>query len=207
MTALLLCEAGNLDRAVTVEAYDAAAEPTKLFIKPGEKYIRRNLLQAMLIKSANDCARCLARSHAGTESSFAVLMNKRAAMLGMRNSVFKNASGLPAEGQHSTARDMSLLARAALNQPVINQFVRLKEAAFTHADGRVKKLENTNHLLVDSPYCHGMKTGYTDAAGRCLVSCGTFRSRTVIVVVLGASAKSIWKESLGLLHWALGVPS
>ncbi len=205
LTALLLCEAGNLDRLCTAAEYDAQAEPTKLFLKPGQQLPRRELLKGMLMKSANDAARCLARNHAGTEPAFAGLMNRRAALLGMKSSIFQNASGLPAENQHSTARDMALLARAALCQPVIRRTVATREDTFTHADGRKVKLTNTNHLLTQSPYCHGMKTGFTDAAGKCLVSCGTFHGRTVIVVMLGSTLSTVWKESKALLHWALGV--
>ncbi len=205
MTALILCEAGNLDRLATVAEYDTLAEPTKIYIKPGEQYKRRELMKALLVKSANDSARCLARNHAGTEAAFATLMNKRGALLGMTNSSFKNASGLPAENQHSSARDMARLARAALNQPVIRNLVCQKDILFTHADGRTKKLENTNRLLTDSPYCRGMKTGYTDSAGKCLICCGTHRGRTVICVILGDQGKTIWKDSKALLHWALGV--
>ena len=204
MTALLLCEAGNLDRQATASDYDEAAEPTKIYLKPGSSYPRREVLKAMLMKSANDCARCLARTHAGTEDAFSKLMNKRALQLGMQDSHFVNASGLPGD-QHSTARDMALLARAAYLQPVIRSIVNQAESTFTHADGRVVKLHNTNHLLTTDPYCNGMKTGYTDAAGKCLICSATYKGRTVIAVLLGGSASKIWGEAKSLLHWGLGV--
>ena len=205
LTALLLCEAGNLDRLATAAAYDEEAEPTKIYLKPGADYPRREILKAMLMKSANDCARCLARTHAGSEDAFAVLMNKRAELLGMEDSHFVNASGLPGD-QHSTARDMALLARAAYLQPVIRSIVCQAESTFTHADGRVVKLHNTNHLLTSDPYCNGMKTGYTDAAGKCLICSAAYKGRTVIAVLLGGTSAKIWTEGKALLHWALGVP-
>lgn len=204
MTALLICESGNLDRICTVEEFETKAPPSKMFIKVGQQYSRRELLKAVLIKSANDCAACLGRSHSGTEEAFGQLMTRRAAQLGMRQSLFKNASGLPAE-QHSTAYDMALLARVALHQPVIRDLVATKKAEFNHADGKPRMLQNTNALLDTSPYCHGMKTGFTDAAGKCLVSCASHKGRSVIAVVLGSSSRYIWKESRLLLHGGLGV--
>ncbi len=205
MTALLICEAGNLDRLATASAYDEAAEPTKIYLKPGADYARRDLLRALLMKSANDTARCLARNHAGTEDAFALLMNQRAVALGMTNSHFLNASGLPAP-QYSTAHDMALLARAAYNQPVIRGIVVNAQSTFTHPDGRTVKLYSTNHLVGNDPYCNGMKTGYTEAAGKCLICSGAHQGRAVIVVLLGDGADKIWNEAKALLHWALAVP-
>jgi D-alanyl-D-alanine carboxypeptidase (penicillin-binding protein 5/6) len=205
MTALLICEAGNLDRLATASEYDEAAEPTKIYLKPGDQYARRDLLRVLLMKSANDTARCLARNHAGTEDAFATLMNKRAVTLGMTNSHFANASGLPA-AQSSTARDMSLLARAAYNQPVIRGIVGTAESTFTHPDGRTVKVHSTNHLLGVDPYVNGMKTGYTDAAGKCVICSGTNKGRTIIVVILGSTSAKIWGEAKSLIHWGLGVP-
>jgi serine-type D-Ala-D-Ala carboxypeptidase (penicillin-binding protein 5/6) len=204
MTALILCESGNLDRICTVEEYETKAPPTKLFIKIGQQYPRKELMKAMLIKSANDCAMCLGRSHGGSEEGFAEMMNRRAAQLGMKQSHFMNPSGLPAE-QYSTAYDMALLGRAALFQPAIRDIIAMRKATFNHADGKPRQLENTNELLHLSPYCHGMKTGYTEAAGKCLVSCASHKGRTVICVMLGSSLKYIWKESRTLLHAGLGV--
>lgn len=205
LTALLVCEAGNLDREIIAAEYDEQAEPTKIYLKPGSAYPKREVLKAMLMKSANDCARCLARTQAGSEAAFAEQMNRRAAQLGMKDSHFLNASGLPAD-QHSTARDMALLARAASMQPVIRSIVATAQSTFTHPDGRVVKLDSTNHLLGKDPYCTGMKTGFTDAAGKCLVSSATFKGRTLIAVLLGSTSAKIWGEAQTLLHWGLGVP-
>lgn len=205
LTALLVCEAGNLDRLTAASAYDAACEPTKMYLRPGLEYPRRTLLNGLLVHSANDCARCLARSYAGTEDAFAVVMNKRAALLGMKNTRFLNASGLPAE-QYSTARDMALLARAALYQPVIRSIVRQPEYVFAHPDGKTSKINNTNRLLGQDPYVNGMKTGYTDAAGKCLICSGTAKGKMVITVILGSTSAKIWNETKGLMHWGLGVP-
>lgn len=210
VSAIVCTESTPLDRIATVSAYDAAAEPHKMYLKTGEEYPLRSMLQAMLVESCNDAARCVARTCAGSEERFAVWMTKRAVQLGMKNSQFKNASGLPADGQYSTARDMSRAARAALYNPTIRGIVGQSELTINRPDGRRKKLETTNHLLRRNtsefvPVCTGMKTGFTNAAGKCLICSGNYRSRTVICIMLGSSSKYIWKEGRALLNWSLGL--
>ncbi len=117
MTALIVAEEGNLDAIVRVEAPDTWAEPSMLYIKPGETYRRGDLLRVLLVKSMNDVARCLARDNAGSVEAFATKMNAKAAQLGMTNSHFVNPNGLPTPGQHSTARDMGKARHGGLSQP------------------------------------------------------------------------------------------
>ncbi len=210
VTALVCVESTPLDRIATVSAYDASAEPHKMYLKTGEQYPLKSLLQATLIESCNDAARCVAHTCAGTEVKFAVWMTRRAQQLGMRDSQFKNASGLPAEGQYSTARDMSLIARTVLNNNTLRNIVGQHQLTITRPGGRVKKLITTNYLLRPSstsylPHCIGMKTGYTNLAGKCLVSAANYRGRTIICVMLGSSSKFIWKESAAFLNWGLGL--
>jgi D-alanyl-D-alanine carboxypeptidase (penicillin-binding protein 5/6) len=150
-------------------------------------------------------ARCLARDHSGSEEAFGRLMTVRAARLGCRNSRFRNAHGLPAAGQHSTARDLALIARAAHYVPVIRQIVRLQRLPFRYADGRRITLQTTNKLMERCPYVTGMKTGYTNAAGKCLVSSGELNGREVIAIVLGSSSKYIWDESRRMIDYGLTV--
>src|ERR1700680_3582204 len=111
LTGLIVAESGNLERAVTVAQVDTFAEPVKLNIKPGDIYQRIALLRALLVKSPNDVARCLARDNAGSIEAFAERMNQRAFALGARNSHFVNPNGLPDARQYSTARDLSTIAR------------------------------------------------------------------------------------------------
>ena len=117
LTSLIVAERGFLDRPVTVMPTDTYAEPTKLNIKAGDTYQRIDLLRALLVKSPNDVARCLARDNAGSIEGFAEIMNQRARELGATNSNFVNPNGLPMPGQYSTARDLSLIARAAYANP------------------------------------------------------------------------------------------
>ena len=202
LTALIVAEAGNLDQNVTVDISDTWAEPVKLNIQPGETYRRYDLLQVMLVHSMNDVARCLARDNAGSVEAFAGRMNQKAAQLGMKDSHFVNPNGLPIPDQYTTARDMSKVAFAAYHNPIIRSFVCEKDVMFTYPDGRVRKFDNTNHVLLSNPLCNGMKTGYTDAAGHCLISSASNGNREVISVVLGDNGY-VWKDSSALLEWAL----
>ncbi len=203
LTALIVAETGFLDRQVTVQPSDTFAEPVKLNIKAGDTYQRIDLLRALLVKSPNDVARCLARDNAGSLEAFAELMNRRAQQLGAVHSHFVNPNGLPVPGQYSTARDLSLIARAAYSNPTIRSIVCLPQLVFRFANGRTRELENTNKLLRRLPYCNGMKTGYTDAAGKCLIASGTRPGRDVIVVVLGDTSSRVWRDASALLSWSL----
>jgi serine-type D-Ala-D-Ala carboxypeptidase (penicillin-binding protein 5/6) len=120
----------------------------------------------------------------------------------MTQSHFVNPNGLPIPDQYTTARDMSKVAFAAYHNSVLRSIVCLKEVDFTYSDGRVRKFETTNHVLLKYPLCNGMKTGYTDAAGHCLVSSASNGSRDVISVVLGDNGY-VWKDSYALLEWGL----
>jgi D-alanyl-D-alanine carboxypeptidase (penicillin-binding protein 5/6) len=203
LTALIVAESGDLDRDVIVENIDTMAEPVKLNIRAGEHYRRIDLLRALLVKSPNDVARCLARDNGGSVVAFAERMNQRAHELGALNSHFINPNGLPVAGQYSTARDLSIIARAAYANSIIRSIVCLPRLTFRFANGRTRELENTNKLLQRLPYCNGMKTGYTEAAGKCLIASGARPGREVIVVALGDTSGRIWKDAGALLAWGL----
>jgi D-alanyl-D-alanine carboxypeptidase (penicillin-binding protein 5/6) len=203
LTALIVAESGFLDRQVTVQPTDTMAEPVKLNIKAGDTYQRIDLLRALLVKSPNDVARCLARDNAGSIEAFAEVMNRRAQQLGAVHSHFVNPNGLPVPGQYSTARDLALIARAAYANPTVRSIVCLPQLVFRFANGRTRELENTNKLLRRLPYCNGMKTGYTDSAGKCLIASGTRPGRDVIVVVLGDTSSRVWRDASALLSWSL----
>ncbi len=205
LTALIVAERGFLDRPVTVAPIDTYAEPTKLNIKAGETYQRIDLLRALLVKSCNDVARCLARDAGGSIENFAQMMNEKARSVGAVNSNFINPNGLPMPGQYSTARDLSLIAQAAYANSTIRSIVSLPQIVFRYADGRTRELQNTNKVLTRLPYCNGMKTGYTDAAGHCLISSGARPGRDVIAVVLGDRKPYVWTDSAALLTWALRI--
>jgi D-alanyl-D-alanine carboxypeptidase (penicillin-binding protein 5/6) len=206
LTALIVAERGLLDRPVRVEQVDTLAEPVKLNIKPGDVYQRIELLRALLVKSPNDVARCLARDYAGSVEAFAEVMTRRAHELGAIHSHFVNPNGLPVPGQYSTARDLSIIARTAYANPTIRSIVCLPQLVFRYSNGRTRELENTNKLLRRLPYCNGMKTGYTEAAGKCLIASGARPGKDIIVVVLGDSSSRVWRDASALLAWALWNP-
>jgi len=170
LTALIVADEGNLEQNLRVEKTDTLAEPSKLYFKAGEVYPRRDLLQILLIHSMNDVARALARDNAGSIEAFATKMNVKAAQIGMHNSHFVNPNGLPVPGQYSTARDMARLAMYAYRNQFIRSVVCQKRMAWRYNDGRVREFDTTNRVLKNYPLCNGMKTGYTEAAGHCLVS-------------------------------------
>jgi D-alanyl-D-alanine carboxypeptidase (penicillin-binding protein 5/6) len=203
LTALIIAERGYLDQSVTVRPVDTLTEPVRLNIKPGDTYQRIDLLRALLVKSPNDVARCLARDNAGSVEAFANVMNEKARQLGATHSYFLNPNGLPMPGQYSTARDLSIIARAAYANPTIRSIVCLPQLVFRYANGRTRELENTNKVLKRLPYCNGMKTGYTEAAGHCLIASGARPGRDIIVVVLGDGKTRVWQDASALLSWAL----
>src|SRR4051812_46095746 len=203
LTALIVAERGYLDQRVTVMPTDTYAEPTKLNIKAGETYQRIDLLRALLVKSCNDVARCLARDAGGSIENFADMMNAKARSLGATSSNFVNPNGLPIPGQYSTVRDLSLIARAAYANSTIRSIVCLPNLVFRYADGRTRELENTNKVLTRLAWCNGMKTGYTEAAGHCLIASGARPGRDIIVVVLGDSKSGVWQDASALLSWGL----
>ncbi len=205
LTALIVAERGYLDQSVTVAPVDTYAEPTKLGFRAGETYQRMDLLRVLLVHSCNDVARCLARDAGGSLENFAELMNQKARSLGATNSNFLNPNGLPMPGQYSTARDLSLIARAAYANPTIRSIVSIPHLVFRYADGHTREFDNTNKVLRRLSYCNGMKTGYTDAAGHCLVSSAARPGRDVISVVLGDPKSHVWLDSAALLAWGLSI--
>jgi D-alanyl-D-alanine carboxypeptidase (penicillin-binding protein 5/6) len=207
LTAMCVIDSGNIDRTVTITASDGQVEPTKLWLRPGETYTRRELTRVLMVSSANDVARALARDVAGSQDAFMAMMNRKAASLGMRNSHFKNPHGLTEPGQYSTARDMAIAARAAYRYRLIREFAATRQFTFRFNDGRTRALRNTNRVLRSLDYCNGMKTGTTIASGRCLISTGELNGRSVIVVVLKSDSANIWDDSEKLLRWALERPA
>jgi D-alanyl-D-alanine carboxypeptidase (penicillin-binding protein 5/6) len=203
---IMIAERGGLSQPMTIQEPDTWAEPTKMGIKPGQAYIKADLLRAVLVRSSNDIARALARDHSGSVPAFAANMNVRARQLGMYNSHFTNASGLPTPpGQYSTARDLSKLALASARNGFVRDAIRTKGLYFRFPDGTTKPITNTNQVLRSFPYCTGMKTGYTNAAGRCLVSSASYGGKNVYAVILGSKTPNVWSESEALLRYGLGM--
>jgi D-alanyl-D-alanine carboxypeptidase (penicillin-binding protein 5/6) len=205
LTAYIVANAGDLSQMVTIKEADTNVEPTKLYVRPGQKYSREQLLRALLIKSPNDVARALARDNAGSLPDFADRMNSTMRALGGYSSNFVNPNGLPADDQYSCARDMARVARAVYRDPVLREIIKTRYYTFRYNSGKTTTLKNTNRVLRYYSFCNGMKTGYTDKAGHCLISSGSHNGKDVIAVVFGDSKSRIWNESANLVAYGLGI--
>ena len=188
----------NLDDEVTVSEIAWRTPGSRMFIEVGSRVTVHDLLLGMIVQSGNDASVALAEHVAGTESIFAEMMNQFAARLGMNASHFRNATGLPAEGHVSSARDLALLARAMITEfPEFYKWHSVRE--FTYND---IKQRNRNSLLWRDDSVDGFKTGHTEAAGYCLVASAERDDMRLISVVLGTSStKSRADGSQALLNY------
>lgn len=202
VTALVVAERDPLEAPVSVSREDTLMEPTKVGIRAGESYPRLQLLRAMLVHSANDCASALAHAHSGSFEAFATEMNELAARCGATNSHFVNPHGLPAS-QYSTARDMARIAFRAYRNPDLREAVALHSYCFRYSNGRFSVLTPTDRLLLCDPYFNGMKTGFTDAAGKCLISSYHRDGRDFILVQLGSRSRYIFDDAQRMMAWAM----
>jgi D-alanyl-D-alanine carboxypeptidase (penicillin-binding protein 5/6) len=201
VTGLIVTEQDPLDGPVRVAVEDTRVEPTKVGLRAGETYPRRQLLSAMMVHSANDCAAALARAHAGNLEAFAQEMNAMARRCGATCSHFVNPHGLPAQ-QHSTARDMSRIAFRAYRNPALREAMAMRSYCFRYANGRMCELSPTDHLLAVSPYYNGMKTGFTEQAGKCLITSYSRDGREYILVQLGSHSPRIFNDAQVMIGWA-----
>jgi len=203
LTAIIVIESGDLDHLVTVDLADTKVEPSSLGLKPGEQYTRRQLLFGLLLKSANDVAMALARDNAGSVSAFAEKMNLRAAQLGATSSHFANPHGLHDPNHYTTAHDLVLIGRAAMQQPLFREIVSTVYYTWRVPSGQIDQLRNHNRLLRHFAGCNGLKTGYTRIAQQVLVSSALRGGHEVISVVLHTDKPGIWDDSKALLSYGL----
>jgi D-alanyl-D-alanine carboxypeptidase (penicillin-binding protein 5/6) len=203
LTALIVVESGDLDHLVTVDLADTKVEPSSLGLKPGEQYTRRQLLFGLLLKSANDVAMALARDNAGSVAAFAEKMNLRAAQLGATSSHFVNPHGLHDPNHYTTAHDLVLIGRAAMQQPLFREIVSTVYYTWRAPSGQIEQLRNHNRLLRHFAGCNGLKTGYTRIAQQVLVSSALRGGHEVISVVLHTDKPGIWDDSKALLSYGL----
>ncbi len=174
------------------------AEGSRMFIDPKQTPTVESLIRGMIVQSGNDASVALAEGIAGSEDLFAQLMNKQAARLGMKNTNFLNATGLPNAQHYSTAEDLMLLANALIRD-FPQEFAYYKEREFTY--NKITQ-PNRNRLLFIDPTVDGLKTGHTDAAGFCLIATAKRGERRLISVVLGtASDGARTQESQKLLNF------
>ena len=179
MTALVAIREGTLTDSVRVSRAAAYTEGSSMYLKEGEELTLETLLYGLMLCSGNDAAVAIAEHISGSQAEFAKLMNQTAQELGMVHTSFANPNGLDAEGHYSTARDMARLACAALDNETLARIVSTRTAAI---GGRT--MTNHNKLLSYTSDCIGLKTGYTKAAGRTLVSCAERNGQRLVAVTL-----------------------
>jgi D-alanyl-D-alanine carboxypeptidase (penicillin-binding protein 5/6) len=188
----------KLDEPVTVSEHAWRSEGSRTFIELGKPVSVQDLILGMIVQSGNDATIALAERIAGTEATFAQMMNANAKRLGMSGSHFENSSGLPAPEHYTTARDLSLLAGAMIREyPQYYKWFSVRE--FEHNG---IKQQNRNGLLEKDPTVDGLKTGHTDSAGFCLVTSALRDGMRLISVVMGsASMKARENASAALLNY------
>lgn len=185
MTALIVLETMDPEEKITVSARAVSQEGSSIYLKDGEEILVKDLLYGMMLRSGNDAATAAAEGAAGSVEKFALLMNERAASLGLQNSNFTNPSGLQDENHYSTAYDLAMITREALK----NDMFREIAAAKTYHAGRegadaYNYFCNKNKTVFQYEGATGVKIGYTMTAGRCLVASAEREGTELIAVVL-----------------------
>lgn len=199
MTALVALDSGRgLEETVTIQEEDTRTEGSALYLKPGEQLTLETLLYGLLLHSGNDAALAVARFCGGSVERFVEKMNAKANALGMTNSHFANPSGLNDEEHYSSARDMALLARACLNQEMLARIVSTRTITL---EGRT--FTNHNKLLWRYDGCVGLKTGYTERAGRTLVSAAERDGMTLVAVTLNDPKD--WSDHAALFDYGFSI--
>ena len=194
MTAIVVIENTDIDSAVEIKPEWCGAEGSTMYLQAGQRYTVRQLLLGLMLASGNDAAVALACNTAGDIDSFAAMMNEKAAELGMTNSSFKNPNGLDEDGHYSCARDLATLAAYCMENEDFADIV--SRGSCTIGD---LTFINHNKLLWNCEGCIGVKTGYTIAAGRTLVSCAQRGGMRLVCVTL--NAPDDWDDHISLYDW------
>ncbi|MFH1394626.1 MAG: serine hydrolase [Candidatus Omnitrophota bacterium] len=199
MTAIVAVEKLPLDTEITVSPEAAQVEPVLAGLHSGVKYTLKDLLAGILIRSGNDAAQVIAEGVAGTEEKFSLLMNEKAKKIGMKNTYFANASGLPTgpkDTQYTTAEDLSCMMDYALKNKIILDMMSTEEKGIRGSDGQVIILKTHNRTLFSDDEKVIGKTGYTKEAKRTFVGVDSKSRPRIIIAVLQCT--SLWKDVLTL---------
>ena len=210
MTALLVLDDYHPEEIVTVSKAAAAETGSRIGLRAGDRLTVGDLLAATLIRSANDACHALADWHSGSEAAFAVKMNERAKLLGMHNTHFVNACGLDRPGHLSSAHDLATLAETALQNPTFTRITTKGRMVIRSVDRRrTFDLHSTNHLIGKYDGVMGMKTGFTNRAGPCLIAVAERNDKQVLLVLLNSAnrwqrAPLIFDQAFARLNSAQG---
>ncbi len=200
MTTLVAIESGKLNEIVTVSRKASITEGSSIYLKPGEKHTVGDLLYAIMLRSGNDAAVAVAEHVGGSVEGFAALMNKKAAEIGAVNTHFDNPHGLDSATHYTTAHDLALITAYALKNPVFAEVVSSKKKTIEGPPNENwdRNMVNKNKMLWEFEGGDGVKTGFTNKAGRCLVSSATRNGMQLVCVVLNCGP--MWNESSALLE-------
>ncbi|MDF2854494.1 MAG: D-alanyl-D-alanine carboxypeptidase [Neobacillus sp.] len=191
MTMLLIMEAideGKLtwDEKISTSEYAASMGGSQIFLEPGEQMTTKQMLQGIAIGSGNDASVAMAERIGGSEEAFVEMMNEKTKELGLKDTFFKNTTGLPSSGHFSTAHDMAIMAKELLKYEDITKFTGMYEAYLREDTDKKFWLVNTNKLVRFYPGVDGLKTGFTAEAKYCLTATAEKDGMRVIAVVFGA---------------------
>ena len=192
MTALVVCEQCNVLDRMRIPKEAVGIEGSSMYLQEGEVLTIQELLYGLMLRSGNDAAVALAIYCGGTVEGFCGLMNDKAHQLGLENTHFENPNGLDSPGHYSTARDLAVLTAYALENPIFAQTVSTKNVRIGS-----RTLRNHNKLLWQYPGANGVKTGYTRAAGRILVSSAKDAGRQLVAVTI--NAPNDWQDHTKML--------
>ena len=202
MTALVVIEHINLSDTVEISKKAASTGGSRLGLKTGDKITVSDLLYGLMMRSGNDAAVALAEYVAGSISGFADLMNEKANSLGLSNTHFVTPHGLDEDEHYTTAYELAVLSNYAMNNEIFAKIVGTKNYTIT-INGYPKTFTNTNELLGALNGVYGIKTGFTNGANRCLVTCCKRSNMDIICVVLGADTKKYrTTDSIKLIEYA-----
>ena len=202
MTAIVVIENSKLTDTVTIDSKAASIGGSRLGLKTNDKITVNDLLYGLMLKSGNDAALALANYISGSVEEFAELMNKKAKELGLLNSHFIVPHGLDSKEHYTTAYELAKISDYALNIEKIKEIVGTKIYTVT-INGKAKVISNTNELLGNLNGVYGIKTGFTNGAGRCLVTACKRNNLDIITVVLGADTKKYrTSDSIKLIEYA-----
>jgi len=188
MSAIVVLENSNLSDVVTISKKAAGTGGSRLKISTGDKITVNDLLYGLMLRSGNDAAVALAEHVGGNIEGFTELMNKKAKELGLNNTNFVTPHGLDNENHYTTAYELAILTDYALNNKTFAKIVNTKSTTI-NINGNNRNIYNTNELLGNMSGVNGVKTGFTNGAGRCLVTSCTRNNNQIITVVLGCDTK------------------
>ncbi len=187
MTARLALESLDPQQDVVVPPLDMRWDEMDVNLSPGQVLPAEKLMEALLVASGGDAAKTLAVAVAGSEKAFVEQMNREAQELGLDDTHYANSHGLDAAGHYTSAHDLSLLARLEMEDPEFARYVAMPSTTIPQQDDpKPLKVESSNTLMLRNEWVDGVKTGYTNKAGSCLVASGDYEKHDMIVTVLGA---------------------